>query len=484
MTETPWLTLALAAPLVVAIVAFARRRPTRALVVVGAAGSLALVGIVTALVASSAGVPRADPWLWEGAPLLAFDMLSASMALACGVLVLVVAIVAPRRELAPTPVALLFVTESLVFATFAMTRVVPLVVVWSAVGLPAFVLARSVRGVPRVVARTAGPLLVGTAAPLVVVVLLRDGAVDAVLFGVLFVAVLGRMGLFPFHSWLAPMLVEAPCVVALPLVGSCTGPYLLARLAVPVAAWSPRGLSVLGALAVVGALHAALLALGERRMRYAVAYVVMSESALVFAGLCTAEPYAMRGAMLFSIGESFAATGLLVATGALESRVGPIDVSRYHGFHRSMPRIASVYLACALAAVGFPGFACYVGEDLLLEGEVHRQLALGVALAVVAALNGVTAFRAFARAFLGPASADVASAPSDLLPRKRIVFAALLAAQLGFGLLPMTLLRRLPIESSWTGAPSRAGPALDAPSGPSIEAGREVGAPAAVAPAR
>lgn len=453
MTPAPWLTLALAAPVVFACLALARRRPTRAFVVGGALGCLASVATVAVLVASRAGASSAAPP--SSGEALALDMLSASMSVACGALVVVVAIVLPRRELAAGPVAGLFATEALVFATFATTRAVPLVIVWTAVSVPALVVARRDRAVPRVVARTAGPLLLGTALPLVAAVLLRRGPADGVVFGALFVAVLGRMGLVPFHSWLAPMLAEAPSSVALPLVGSCTGPYLLARFAAPIASWSPRGLALLGALAVVGALHAALLALGERRMRYAVAYVLMSEGALVFAGLSTAEPYAMRGALLFSIGEAFAATGLVVATGALEARVGAIDVSRHHGLYRAMPRIASVYLLCALAAVGFPGFACYVGEDLLLEGELHRQLAFGVALAVVAALNGVTALRAFARAFLGPASPAAATAPGDLLPRKRLVFVALVAAQLAFGLLPMTILRRLPVEAAWPVAARR-----------------------------
>jgi NADH-quinone oxidoreductase subunit M len=456
----PWLTLTLVAPLVLAYAAAAQRRITRGFAVGGAAACLAAVGIVAGALAFGDTPSRMDPWQWHGAPVLAIDVFSASMSIACAVLVLVVTMVLPRREIAPGSVAALFVTEALVLGTFAMTRAVPLVIVWSAVGLPAWALARGSK-VPRVVSRTAGLLLLGTALPLVGIVALHHGTVDSVMLGALVVAVLGRMGLVPFHSWLAPMLAEAPSSVALPLVGSCTGPYLLARFAVPLAAWSSRGLSLLGALAVVGAVYAALLALGERRLRYAVVYILMSESSLVFAGLCTADPHAIRGAMLFSIGESFAATGLLVATRALEARVGTIDLSRYHGLYRSMPRIASVHLVCALAAVGFPGFACYVGEDLLLEGETHRQLALGIALAAVAALNGITALRAFARAFLGPASPNVESVPADLLPRKRLVFVALLVGQLAFGLLPMTILRSLPVGQSWNGAAEHGGPMFD-----------------------
>jgi NADH-quinone oxidoreductase subunit M len=444
----PLIAITIAIPALLALVAGLRRSSNNRALAVGGALAAGAGALAVAIAFATSRQPSLDdPWMLHESPVLGVDALSVALLVACALLFLVVALVARPRELSPASLASLFATEALVFATFSAVHVVPLVVVWSAVGVPAWLLARHQR-LPRSITFPAGLFLVGFAMPAAVAAIVHGGAAapHGALLAAILIGVLSRMGLVPFHSWLAPMVAEAPTTAALPLIASCTGPYLLARFAAPIATWWPSGaFAFLGALAVVAAVYAALLAFGERRLRYVVAYIVMSESALVFAGLCTGDHETMRGAMVFSISEGFAAVGLLVATRALEVRVGPIDISTYHGLYRSTPRLATLHLIFALAAIGFPGFASYIGEDLLIEGETHRQLAMGIAFAGVAALNGVTAFRAFSRTFLGPADKrEHAIAIPDLVPRKRFVFFAILAVQVAFGILPMTLLRRLP----------------------------------------
>jgi NADH-quinone oxidoreductase subunit M len=449
MQDMPLVTIAIAVPAVLALVAWLRGSSNSRGLALGGAVAAAAGALAVAFAFARSGKPALnDAWRLHDSPVLGVDALSVALLVASALLFVVIALIARPRELSPASLASLFATEALVFATFSAVHVVPLVLAWSTVGVPAWLLARHER-LPRSVTWSAGLFLVGGAIPAAIAAIVNGGAQapHGALLAAILIAVLSRMGLVPLHSWLAPMLAEAPATAALPLVATCTGPYLLARFAAPITAWWPAGaFPFLGALAVVGAVYAALLALGERRLRYVVAYIVMSESALVFAGLCTGDAEAMRGAMVFSISEGFAAIGLLGATRALEKRVGAIDISKYHGLYRSTPHLAVVHFVFALATVGFPGFASYVGEDLLIEGETHRQLAMGIAFAAVAALNGVSAFRAFSRTFLGPtAHGGVrASAIPDLLPRKRFVFFAILAVQVAFGILPMTLLRRLP----------------------------------------
>lgn len=422
-------------------------RVTRTFAVLGAFASVVTTGAAGWAFAASGGGAQALPVVLAGETILAVDALASALLVASAVLLFIVVLAAPAREIEPRSIAGLFALEALVFGTFAAAHVVTTVLAWAAVGLPFFALSRA-PSVPRRVSRKSAVLVLGSSVPLVVVALVHRGPPDDLFLSVLLIAVLGRMGLVPLHTWVAPALADMPSTLALPLIGTCTGPYLLARFAAPIAAWNPaHGLAVLGALAVVGALHTALLAFAERRFRYAIAYVIVSQTTLVFAGLCTADPVAMRGAMLFSIGEAFAATGLVIATRAVVARVGHVDLTRHHGLHRDMPRFASAHLVCVLATIGFPGFVSYAGEDLLLEGTSHHQLPVVIALAVIAALNGVTAFRAFARVFFGPPSELAAARPPDMLPRKRVLFAALLVAQITFGLMPMTLLRHLPASA-------------------------------------
>lgn len=430
--------VALLAPALVAALA-ALRHPIfpRRYAVLGATVTLA-IALAMAITVAATGPLEVD---WRGETILSIDLLSATLAATFASLVAVSAIMANERDLAQPALVGMFALEALVLTTFCAAGTRAELVAWSLVGVPVLVASRAM-GVASWVTRPMSALLVGSSLPLLALGLMGPLEGPA-LHLALAIAVVGRVGLVPLHSWFAPALAEAPETLVLPLVGACTGPYLLVRVAERSAA---HARPIVGALAVVGAVYAALLALGERRLRYAMAYVVMSESAIVVAGLCTGDPEAMRGALMFSLAESFAATGLLVSTRAVVARVGSVDLATHHGLVRATPRLATAHLVFALAAIGFPGFAAYQGEDMLLEVAAHRQLAVVIPLVAVAALNGVTAFRAYTRTFLGPPTGEAPAGLVDLLPRKRAVLSFLLIAQIALGLLPAMALRYLPVS--------------------------------------
>jgi NADH-quinone oxidoreductase subunit M len=438
-------------PALFAILALRPTTKPRTFAVVGSGVSLLGPLALAAHLGSSKGEELVDGFRLSNVPVFGVDSLSISMMLAAGVALVVVMLSARPRELTPKILSAAFATQALAFTTYAIAHEVVLLVVWCAVGLPTVLALRGTKN-----ARSTAILLGLTAAPLAVVAVVDPTAQSLAFDDVVtpsaglclavLGAALGRMGLVPFHSWLAPVLAETESPVALPIVASCTGPYLLARFAEPIAAWSTRGLSFVGTVAVVGAVYMALLALAERRFRHAIACIVMSQSGLVLAGLSSGDPESVRGALMFSVAESFAAIGLLVAARAVEARVGAVDLTSHHGLSAPFPKLATTYLVFTLATIGFPGFASYTAEDMILEGSAHRHILVSIALAAVAALNGFTAFRAYGRVFLGPAPRG--AMPGDLLDRKRFLFAAILLGQLVFGLTPIA--RRLPLSMGVT----------------------------------
>lgn len=407
---------------------------------------VSLVGALLLTFEASGSKLLFDPIALGGVSPIGVDALSISLMLAASLLVLFAVLAASKRECAPHVLLSLFAVEGLVFATFSARDTNLLLGSWAAVSLPVWWATRG--GSSRAASRLTAIFLVGSALPALAVALLHRGRADAVVIIAVLVGAVGRMGLFPLHAWLAPVLSTTRAPAALPILACSTGPYLLTRFSNDIVRGPfEQGLALSGAIAVVAAVYAALLALGERRLSYSTAYIVMSESAIVFAGICTGEHEAMRGALLFSLAQCFAASGLVVAARAVEARVGEVDLRQHHGLYATTPKLASVFLICSLATVGFPGFAGYIGEDLLLSGELHRQLEIGIVLAAIAALNGITVFRAYARTFLGPERVALRAAP-DLLPHKRALFVALVLAQVVFGLLPVSLLHHLSVEQA------------------------------------
>ena len=458
MTAVPWLTLGVLLPLVAAVVL--RLRPPSRQLALFMAVACTVPPVGASFVASKrAGDWLVDPWHAGGVPVLGADPLSLLLLVTSSVVLGLVVVVAPRRELRAQTLASMFVRHGLAMVVFSSTHVLVLLAAWCAIVLPAMSALGSANAPLQV--RRAFNVLVGGGAVLValagvaVATLYRDHPMDVRhiadnglapwLDGVLALAILAgtlsRMGLVPFHSWYPVLLADGPVTVAAPIASAFSGAYLLVRLALPLdAASSTGGPWALTCLAVVGSIYAALLALASDKLRYTNAYLVMSQSSLVLLGFGSGEADAMTGAMLFAIATGFAAVGLVITTRGLTARVGTVDLARHNGHYRAFPRLAATQFVFGLALIGFPGFASYVGEDLVFEGEGRKHLAVAIALVAVTGLNGVTFFRAFTRAFLGAAPRVPTLAP-DIHPRKGLVLVGVLLVLVLVSSVPLRAIR-------------------------------------------
>jgi NADH-quinone oxidoreductase subunit M len=104
-----------------------------------------------------------------------------------------------------------------------------------------------------------------------------------------------------------------------------------------------------------------------------------------------------------------------------------------------MPRAGGVTLFFALASLGLPGLANFVGEFLVLAGAypVARPTVIVASLGfVVSAVYGLWLIQAL---FYGPQT-PTASAP-DLGRREMAIFAVLILAVVALGLAPQPLIR-------------------------------------------
>ena len=87
-----------------------------------------------------------------------------------------------------------------------------------------------------------------------------------------------------------------------------------------------------------------------------------------------------------------------------------------------------------LASVGFPGTLGYVAAELLVDGAGEANLAVGAAVVVAAALNGIAVVRAYFRLFTG--TRHVSTVSLTLTFRERVAVLTLAALILGGGLHP------------------------------------------------
>jgi NADH-quinone oxidoreductase subunit M len=465
-TPVPWLALLQLLPLLAAL-GLARSQDDRSARWLGAGAALGELILVLGLYLSL------DPTLpgfhhefrWQPlAPLnyhLGVDGLSLLFLLLAALLVLLIVLYAPLRELQPLSrfLALVLALEAILMSLFCTLDLLWfLLTATLEIGLVGYLLKRWATSAVADQAQArffqfqgsglllllAGILLLGwsqaqggpwrfdltdlmAAAPV-------PTAVATLAFFLLFYGLAIRTPLFPLHGWL-PLVAEQGNLAVAPalLLGLKVGIYGMLRFLFPllpatVQAWS----GYVVAFAVAGVFHAALLALRQDNLRRLLAYAVVSHTSVLVIGLFSLGHAGLQGAALLSVTFGLASAGLLFMTGLVHRRTRTTQLPELGGLFDHIPLIGLAFFVSGVAIVGLPGTPGFDAVHLLLEAAIGR---FGALVTIAAALGNVAAagflLRAFQRAFL--ASAPEAAPVTPASPMERVIAGLLILVLLGAG---------------------------------------------------
>jgi NADH-quinone oxidoreductase subunit M len=324
------------------------------------------------------------------------------------------------------------------------------------------------------------------------------------LFWGFFLAFAARVPMFPFHTWFADALAEAPTPAAIMLAGALlsTGAYGFLRISVPmfpVAALRYHGLMI--ALTLIAIAYAGFICLAQTNLKRLIAYASISQMGFCTLGIFTLTPLGLSGSVLQQVSHGVVTAALLLAAGILYQRNGKESVAGSGGLARPMPRFAAVFTIAALAAAGLPLLSGFIAEFTVLRGafDLRWGLAawavLGIILVAAALLWTVhrTLFGKDAdSAEQNSAEQIIASAgPADMNPRELAPLAALLLVSLWIGIYPAPLMHTLkrPVERTFENAflvcvprPRIVEPTRGASDAPKLEPTRPTAAPAPATP--
>jgi NADH-quinone oxidoreductase subunit L len=259
----------------------------------------------------------------------------------------------------------------------------------------------------------------------------------------LLAGVVGKSAQFPLHVWL-PDAMAGPTPISA-LIHAATmvaaGIFVVARL-YPVFAAAPVSLTVLGIVACITMLGAALAALADDDLKRVLAWSTVSQLAYMAAGLAvggwTAGVYHLLTHAAFK-------ALLFLAAGSVLRSVGTNLMSEMGGLRRHLPVTFVTAVVGAAALGGLPPFAGAFSKDGVLAAAHARGGALGTAVYVVGLLTVlVTAayvtrlvVRTFFGAYRGPADATrVPLHESPAVMTGPLVLLATLAVALGLPVLP------------------------------------------------
>ena len=264
-------------------------------------------------------------------------------------------------------------------------------------------------------------------------------------FGLFFVFALAfaiKTPLFPFHAWLPDAYAAAPTPMLITFAGVMgkTGAYGFLRIAIPLfpdPTWLWDWRWVIPALAVLGIVWGALMAIAQRDMKMLVAYSSVSHMGFIVLGIFSLNVQGQQGAVLQMVNHGVVIPALFLIVAWIYDRTGTRDRSAIVGLAPRMPIMAGVFLLVTLAALGLPGLNSFVGEFMTLLGAWQ----LAPWLAVIGAIGLVLAPVYMLRLFQGAmyAEAPYPRRVDDIYAGQLTLLAPLVVLMFALGLAPGVL---------------------------------------------
>ncbi len=227
------------------------------------------------------------------------------------------------------------------------------------------------------------------------------------------------MPLFPLHTWLPDAHVEAPTAgsIMLACVMLKMGTYGLVRFCLPLFPNAARDCAPwIAALAIVGIIYGALVAMVQPNMKKLVAYSSVSHLGFVVLGIFSFTQQGLDGAVYQMLNHGVSTGALFMLVGYMYERRHSLEISAYGGVATVAPKLAIVFLITTLASIGLPMLNNFVGEYLVLQGTAYANFTWTVFAAIGVILSACYMLWLYQRAFYGKTSEGVAHHMYDLTP--------------------------------------------------------------------
>jgi NADH-quinone oxidoreductase subunit M len=255
-----------------------------------------------------------------------------------------------------------------------------------------------------------------------------------------------KVPLFPFHTWLPDAHVEAPTAGSVILAGVLLklGTYGFLRFAMPLfpdaaAAATP----FVVALAVIGIIYGAVVAMMQSDIKKLVAYSSVSHLGLVMLGLFALNLQGVQGSIYQMLNHGLSTGALFLLVGMIYDRRHTRMIDDFGGLWKQVPVFSTFLLVVTFSSIGLPGLNGFVGEFLILLGSFAVTPGWTATAATGIILGAIYMLWMVRRVIFGPLADAENQKLKDLNVREISLLAPILLLIVVMGVYPTPFLERM-----------------------------------------